>query len=182
MKRHRHDAIGFGEERPARRAHHTRHRRGKVVPVLIFQAVDEAPCDIVVQRDGPGPRESGRSRESFRGDEPPHAEVDGKGNAEPVAERLVDEAKPRPAGGAERAGIRCRQPATGTGRRIDESERCAFQPAPEGDDAAYGAASGVGEGAQRAAAGCIACWSASRALALARWRPMAQPAAAPTRP
>lgn len=53
----------------------------------------EAACDVVVKDRAPGPREGGRLRNGAGGDERSNPEVDGEGNAEAPAERLIDEAQ-----------------------------------------------------------------------------------------
>lgn len=50
----------------------------------------EAARHIVVQDGAPGPREGGRLCDGPGRDELANPEVDGEGNAEAVAERLID--------------------------------------------------------------------------------------------
>ncbi len=182
MEWHGDDAIGVGDQGPTGGTHHTRHRQGQIVPILVFQTVDEAAGDIVIKCNGTRTGEDRGPGKGLWRDEVPDAEIHSERNAEAFAQGLFDEAKRRPTDRAEGSCIGGRSSAPGAGRRIDQGERRTLEPAPERGNTPEGAARFFYEGAQRAMAGCIACWSAARALALARARPMAQPAAAPAKP
>lgn len=157
MQRDGYDAIGLRDQVAPRTRHHACHRPGEIVPVLVFQAMDEASRHVAVERYGPRPREDGGLCEGLGRGQPADSEIDGEGDAEAVAERLLDEPQTGPAGGAERTRVGGGSAASGAGRGIDEAQREIPRPAEGGGGAPEGAAGLVGKGAQRAPAGCIAC-------------------------
>ena len=99
------------------------------MPVLVFQAVDEAARHVVVERHRPRPREDGGLCEGLGRGQPADPEIDGEGDAEAVAKRLFDEPKAGPAGGAERTRIGGGGAASGAGWGIDEAQRQIPRPA-----------------------------------------------------
>ena len=182
VQRDGHHAIDLCNQIPPSGGHHARHGAGQIVPVFVFQPMDEAARHIVIERHRARAGEDGRLCEGLRRDQTADSKIDREGKAKSVAQGLVDEPKTGPAGGAKGPGIGGGRAAPRTGRRIDEAECGGACPPPKGSGAPEGAATMVGKGVQRTPAGWIACWSAARALAFARIRPTAQPAAAPAKP
>ena len=119
MQRHRHDEIGIGQELGAGARHPGAECRRKIEPVAKFEPVRQGAGHIVIADRGAGPLIDRRVGDR-RGRNEPRAHLDRKWRPQPLAIGPLDQAKPRPASGAQGARFCGRRMADGAGWRIDE--------------------------------------------------------------
>ena len=123
--------------------HHDPERPGELQPIAVFQPVHEGLGRLVVAGDGPRPVEDGRVGDGG-GREERHAEIDREGRAEPLAEGALDQGEPAPAAGAKPVRLGRRAAAGDAGRRVEEVQRGAGEPAGDGERRAKGPVSSAG--------------------------------------